>query len=352
MKLDDLARSASDALVERSVPDVATALRDLKRTRSRRATGRVVAAGAAVAVVLGGWAVVSDDSGTPEPAEPVVRNGALLVELDEGLHQVDGDLQRLDLPDDRARYTAISFTADGTELVYTTDAAKVAAHDIASGGTRVLWSCPSVELCLVSTVASDGQRVAVPVDEGLEIHRAGRDDVELLRTPEPPAPYPAWSPDGETLAFAGASGLYTIDADGTGLRRLVAFEGEQNTFPNLAWSPDGDSIAYIEGEATEEGSDPGGPFLSAYHLRLVDRDGTDRRTVQELGSCYCIGLSSPDLAWAPDGSSIAFTKVVAIRNGGNARSDGVHLLDVGTGRTERLSRDDNGRLAWQPIVAE
>ena len=75
MRLDDLARSATEQLLERSTPDVDTGLEDLKRARSRRNAGRVLAAGMAAAVVVGGWAVVSDNDATPEPAEPVVRNG-------------------------------------------------------------------------------------------------------------------------------------------------------------------------------------------------------------------------------------------------------------------------------------
>ncbi len=32
---------------------------------------------------------------------------------------------------------------------------------------------------------------------------------------------PNWSPDGRTIAFTGVGGIYTVHADGTGLRKLT-----------------------------------------------------------------------------------------------------------------------------------
>ncbi len=57
---------------------------------------------------------------------------------------------------------------------------------------------------------------------------------------------PEWSPDGNQLAFVrryrGRSDIYTIGADGTGLRRLTKDSG-QYSWP--AWSPDGRRIVYV-----------------------------------------------------------------------------------------------------------
>ncbi|HWM07343.1 MAG TPA: hypothetical protein VNP92_33840 [Actinophytocola sp.] len=351
MRLDDLAREATASLVTDTTPDTVTGLADLKRTNRRRASARAVGAGVAVAALVGGWFAITANGPTePEPAAPVVRNGVLLLGGDKGFHKVDGVGRPLDLPVDRARYSEFSFTADGSEIVYTTNRAVIVAHDVASGAARELWDCPHPSPCFGS-VSPDGQQLAVPVDEGIEVHRVDGDGVDLLDTPEPPEPFVAWSPDGGTLAFTGTAGLYTVDADGTDLRNVVTFEGPRASYVRPEWSPDGNSIAYIEDEALEQPDTQGRPVPSEYFLRLVDRDGDSVRTLQALGSCYCIGISPPDLAWAPDGSSIAFTKVIGLRNGDNARADGVHLLDLGTGTTKMLSGGETGNLAWQPLLA-
>ena len=56
---------------------------------------------------------------------------------------------------------------------------------------------------------------------------------------------PAWSPDGTMIAFISGSKiesqLYVINADGSGLRRLTNGPGERD---NPTWSPDGGWIAF------------------------------------------------------------------------------------------------------------
>jgi TolB protein len=67
---------------------------------------------------------------------------------------------------------------------------------------------------------------------------------------------PAWSPDGRRLAFVrvrgGRSDIYVVNRDGSGLRRLahaITFRpmpGSSSGFAaNPAWSPDGQKIAFM-----------------------------------------------------------------------------------------------------------
>jgi TolB protein len=51
---------------------------------------------------------------------------------------------------------------------------------------------------------------------------------------------PSWSPDGRTLAFTGRGGdIYTVHADGTGLRKLAASPGLERRCPMVAgWAAD------------------------------------------------------------------------------------------------------------------
>ena len=64
---------------------------------------------------------------------------------------------------------------------------------------------------------------------------------------------PSWSPSGDRIAFAGderlsdGAGLYLMNADGSGLRKLWS-PGEAYGYPlSPTWSPDGRVIVFLEG---------------------------------------------------------------------------------------------------------
>ncbi len=98
---------------------------------------------------------------------------------------------------------------------------------------------------------------------------------------------PAWSPDGRRIAFASArsgnSGIYVMNADGTGTRRLTS--GPQENTPS--WSPDGKRIAFTRG-----GRD----------VYVINADGSGARVLtRDPARDY-------DPAWSPDGTRIAFVR--------------------------------------------
>jgi TolB protein len=101
-----------------------------------------------------------------------------------------------------------------------------------------------------------------------------------------------WSPNGRRLVFSAPTAqsdgdLFVIDADGTGLRRLLATPGLEQ--PN-AWSPDGKKILFTRYPSDRESD-----------VYAMDADGTNVRRLtravrQDVGG-----------TWSPDGSRIVFS---------------------------------------------
>ena len=89
------------------------------------------------------------------------------------------------------------------------------------------------------------------------------------------ASQPAWSPDGGMLAFSGSSSrqIFTVRMDGTGLRRLT--DRGCNLAP--AWSPNGNMIAYVSDADAESGFDiwimhSDGDGIHNFNIEGVDPD--------------------------------------------------------------------------------
>lgn len=154
----------------------------------------------------------------------------------------------------------------------------------------------------------------------------------------------AWSPDGRRLAFFGGGGcgqycfnLWVMNSDGSGLRNLTpklwaagAESGGGPTF-DPAWSPDGQMIAFV-------GLAAGSASRSPQPIYVVKADGSGLRrlTPKPMGAC-----AAP--AWSPDGRKLAF---VSDRDG---NSD-VYVMNANGKGQRNLTRDRgyDADPAWSP----
>src|SRR5438094_555124 len=132
----------------------------------------------------------------------------------------------------------------------------------------------------------------------LDVKRGGEDrrihvGLNGLQTPQ-------WSPDGTQLVFTGFSNgftdLFTINRDGTGLRRLT-----NDKFADLhpSWSPDGKTIAFV----TDRGGETDFDLLRFGNLRIALLH-LDTGAIDMLGNMDVGKNINP--VWAPDGRSLAF----------------------------------------------
>ena len=112
---------------------------------------------------------------------------------------------------------------------------------------------------------------------------------------------PVWSPDSERIAFVLNEGghiwgVYTVGADGSGLRRVSETVGVPS------WSPDGHRLALAKRDGEDvalftvatDGSDP-------QRITTI----TDRETFEAVGSRYQSWINI--LSWSPSGDQILFS---------------------------------------------
>jgi TolB protein len=140
---------------------------------------------------------------------------------------------------------------------------------------------------------------------------------------------PAWSPDGEQIAFAGCSEctrshLFLMDADGSSLQQLTF--GPQLDL-NPSWSPDGRLIAFQRGD---------GVSAEVWIVTLA----TGR--AEPLPRFDLFGFSGTP-SWSPDGTMLAFEVADSITR---------HIAIMGIGGSgQRVLTDQEFEAsspAWSP----
>jgi Tol biopolymer transport system component len=142
-----------------------------------------------------------------------------------------------------------------------------------------------------------------------------------------PASDPAWSPDGQTIAFVGLNAsvgepIYVVKADGSGLRNLTP--KPVGTYASPAWSPDGRKIAFVNRDGNSE-------------VYVMNANGSGQRSLTRNPAF------DDDPAWSPDGRLIAF------RSTRDGNTD-IYVMNADGSGQRNLTRSpaNEGRFAWAP----
>lgn len=155
---------------------------------------------------------------------------------------------------------------------------------------------------------------------------------------------PDWSPDGTQLAFLGDAqgpGVYVVNVDGTGLRKVTAVSALSSSWwARPAWSPaataDGESkIAFIDNPASG---------LSAA-VFVVNLDGTGRVQLSDSAPAPSLGMGARAVTWSPAADRIAVGTYTA--QDGSVQDVVVHelgLVDGALAVTSSLNLTDDASV--------
>jgi Tol biopolymer transport system component/DNA-binding winged helix-turn-helix (wHTH) protein len=196
------------------------------------------------------------------------------------------------------------------------------------------------------SLSPDGQHLAFAWNGGsgpafsIYVKLVGTEDLLRLTKRESSIDFnPVWSPDGRYIGFCrileGETGIYIIPALGGAERRVRETLWQERKFDEilwsagrLSWSPDGKLLAFSDGTSRSEAS-----------IFLLSLDSLE---VRRLSSpLHSIGVSN--LAFSPDGQTLAFTKVSQAFNA-------IYTVPVSGGEEQRLVSDGifHWGLAWTP----
>jgi TolB protein len=236
-----------------------------------------------------------------------------------------------------------TWSPDGERIAFATDRAgggnwELYVMDSDGRHQRRLTNTPQQKEA-VPAWSSDGKYIAYVADifgdnPTIWVMNADGSERRQLTTR---ASWPSWSPDGQRIIYTvytgtGVGRLFVMDAEGSERRRLAGSlirrltdtaDGEEP-----AWSPDGERIAF----ASNVGMDNAEIFA-------MNSDGSDRTRLTDIP-----GHDHWPPTWSPDSSRIAFTS-----DGTKGKGEIYVMNADGSGLTKLTDNPaDDAFPAWRP----
>ncbi len=207
--------------------------------------------------------------------------------------------------------------------------------DIETGREERLFEISPEAESYSARFSPDGQSIVTTVSQGgnSDIHVFNLSTRRLTRITNEPSleAEPSFDPTGRRIVFrsnrAGESSshLYTMNVDGTDVRRLTFGQGIYGT---PVWSPRGDYIAFTNQSRGQ------------FRLGVIRPDGTGERIITQN-----FKIDRP--TWSPNGRVLMFS----VEYPGSQIRKEIRTIDV-TGRNERVLNTPGNASdpAWSPLL--
>ena len=193
----------------------------------------------------------------------------------------------------------LGWSPDGKWIAFSRDAGDRGQESLwivaaAGGDPRRLTDCRSGCADVQPTWSPNG-RLLLFQRVGAGLYTVQADGSDLTRVALNGSD-PKWSPDSRRIAFdSGPDTISVADADGSSLR--VLFAGARGTGPGApSWSPDGRKLVFF--------NTPGRPGHFVAEVWTMNADGSGKKRLYR--SDCCVGEWAAPV-WSPDGKQIAFS---------------------------------------------